>query len=213
MKNEQQALDLVRRAEATLADQRRRLAGAIRTALAADDAVTRAQADLEAQADRAFAGEPVTPDQVAGAHEAIRSTEVYRDFAEGLVGRFREPVARALEAVVEAKDLAWQPVAERGIALRIAAAARADRARLLGQAGVDTSPDDIARIEAARSALYAAAEPQFSEGTRLIEQACREGARVGMRLLRDAPVWPSSEERERKHWSRPLTVEEMTDAA
>jgi hypothetical protein len=122
-------------------------------------------------------------------------------------------VTAAKAALADALHEAWTPVFRRGQDLRIAAAAKADRARLLPNWGPHTFPDEVPKIQAARKAAFDAAAPEFEHGTALIEMAADRGVRMDLRLRVDKPGWPSTESRERAYWSRPLTPQDLTDAA
>jgi hypothetical protein len=104
-------------------------------------------------------------------------------------------------------------VLARGQELRIEAGIRCDQGRRFVAVtgfGSGATTEQIATAEAARDREYAAAKPLFDSGSTLIDRAAREGARLpdgGM--PRD---FPTSEARERTHWRRPITIEEMAAA-
>jgi hypothetical protein len=203
----------VQRTEAALAEHQQRLATARTLAARSSDAVLVARAAMEALIDRAFGGEEVTSADVAAAHSEARDAESYSAFTAALARRYEAPVAAAQAALADALHEAWLPVLRHGQDLRIAAAARADRARLLQKWNQDTPPDQIPKLEAARAAAFEAAAPEFARGTAVLELACDRGVRLDLRLRVEKPTWPSSEDRERRHWNRPLTPEDLTDAA
>ncbi|MBL6082741.1 hypothetical protein JMJ56_32810 [Belnapia sp. T18] len=211
----EQLVDLgpVEAAQAILAEHQALLSDARQVAARANAALQVARAELERLVDRAFSGQVVTSEQVAAAHAAALDGERYATFLGAVARRFEEPVAAARAALADALHTAWLPVLRRGQDRRISAAARADRARMMGSVTSSTFPDDKRRILEARKLAFDLAEPEFGRGTALIDMAADHGARLDMALRVGKPTWPSSEDRERRYWGRPLSLDDLTDAA
>jgi hypothetical protein len=92
--------------------------------------------------------------------------------------------------------------------MRIAAARKRDRARLVGPKG--GSAHEAALREQLQAAVLGSAPAEFEAGASLINLAIRSG----VRFIRPLHPWYSAtEQHERTTWDRPFTVEELADAA
>jgi hypothetical protein len=163
--------------------------------------------------DRSLAGETITVANVAAAQQRERATEAYASFTATVMRRRAEAVEHAQEELAEAKHTAWHPVLERAIQMRINAARRADRARLLGRWGTGHTPAQKAEMEAVKKAALDAARPEFDAAREVIAIAVRGGLRLPHNPNLAQPPWPTTEQAERAYWRRPLTAEEFADAA
>jgi hypothetical protein len=205
-------LPLIAEAERALAEAVARHEAAAIKAQAADDVLGDVRGEMPGLVDRATAGEAVALRAVVSVRQRVRATEAWASFTSTVARRLGETVEHVKTELASAKHTAWLPTLERGIELRIAAARRADRARLAAQWGRGHSPQQVAELEAAKEAGFAAAKPLFDAGNEIIRIACQNGAKFPSNPTFSQPRWPSREVAEREFWRKPMNAEELADA-
>ena len=102
----------------------------------ADAELAKAYAAIPELTQRAVSGERVSAAIVAKAHARVRDAEAYRDFCAEVARRLAPDEREAAGRMSAAKARAYAAVLDHGVDLRIAAAARADRA----DGNVDRNP-------------------------------------------------------------------------
>lgn len=204
--------DAIAAAEGVLAAAEGRLRAARTDAENVDAQAAAVRRELPELLKRAKAGEPVTVAMVADIHTRARDLTDFATFQAAVARELEEPVSVAKAALADVRHAAWWPVMLRGQDLRIEAAMKADRARLMGQWGMSTPPVEVAAREAAKSSALAAAKPIFDQGTELVRLAWQNGVRFKSSAAFHQPEWPAREAGEREYWSRPFTAEDAARA-
>jgi hypothetical protein len=197
--------------EAVLADAEHRRDDMIRQALEAERRAVEARQGWAVMIDAAAAGEAPTLIEIATLHEEAEQLSRYRDFLAAVARKREEPVEAARAKLADVLHEAWWPVMKRGQDLRIAAAKRRDRARLVGPR--DMSPGSVAERARLQAAVLGNAPAVFANGTALVTLAWQRGVRFKSTANWHMPGMDETSERaEREYWGHGW-LEELINAA
>ncbi|WP_165943287.1 hypothetical protein [Roseicella aquatilis] len=203
----------LRAAEAALAAAQSALLDAQGAAAKADLDHRAARDAFAALIEEGAAGKVATREKVNATHERASGAARYASYLAAVAGRMAGPVEEAEAALAAARHAVWAPVAQHGIGLRIEAARKADRAKVLHSAGWGPTPATMAAAAEARNQAVEALRAQWERGNAFLDLAWREGHRPETERTLARPGWPSSESHERLFWRRPATAEEIARAA
>lgn len=186
--------------EAEIAEAKRRHDDALAALRDAEAEVVIARRALPNLTDAAVSGTSVSLATHARVTRKIEDAERYAGFCREVARRLEPDPREAAARMACAKAEAYAALLARGVDLRIAAAARADRAD-----GTVNRNMDHAEMHAAKR--------DYEAASRIVHFAIRNGARfpgstpqaIGLAM----PSWPSSEFHERGYWGR----EEVTQEA
>lgn len=179
----------VRAAQAAVAEAKQSHEEALADLKLAEWHVEKARAAIPRLVKRKVSGEDITKDDVLEAHADCTQAEQIASFRAVVVAN-RAPMIEEAEAAHRAAiATSYEPVLQRGIDLRIQAAAMADKARspLPGRS-------DEAALDAARGLVERA--------NRIINHACGHGLRVPSVEGGLSTTWPVTEAAERRRWKR-----------